>query len=33
MEKAMDHIKKENFSAFLKHLHVYGPILGEKFHE
>jgi hypothetical protein len=33
MEKAMDQVKTESFIAFLKHLRVYGPILGEEFFE
>ncbi len=33
MEKAMDQVRKENFNVVFKHLHVYGPILGEEFLE
>ncbi len=33
MEKAMDQVRKENFNAFLKHLFIYNPILGNKFLE
>jgi hypothetical protein len=33
MEKAMDQVKKDNYNAFLKHLHVYDPIFGKEFLE
>jgi hypothetical protein len=33
MEKAMDQVMKDNFNAFVKHLLVYDPILGEEFLE
>lgn len=33
MEKAMDQVRKDNFSAFVKHLFVSNPIPGEEFLE
>jgi hypothetical protein len=33
MEKVMDQVQKENFRAFLKHLPIYDPILGDEFLE
>lgn len=31
MEKTMNQVRKQNFSAFLKHLFVCNPIIGDKF--
>jgi hypothetical protein len=33
MEKAMDHVKMENYNAFLKHLPICDPFFEEEFLE